>query len=314
MPESHPSPAQHRAALLTRLAVPALLVANIALACGPWLVRLAQSESQVGPLASGFWRLALALPVLLIAGIRAGEPQPKAWRGVFAIAGISGLFFAADLGTWHLGILHTRLANATLFGNITAILFPAYGFLIARAWPSRRQGLAIGLALVGALLLLGRSYELAARNIVGDLLCIFAGLCYTSYLISIDRVRAQLGPITTLTLSVAAGTPCLLLVALATGENIWPQDWTPLVLLTLGSQIIGQGMILFAVSRVAPIVVGLMLLVQPIVAATIGWWVYGERLTAFDIVGGLGIAAAVLLVRDSRRPLPADDKGLNPAA
>jgi drug/metabolite transporter (DMT)-like permease len=296
-------PARHEA-LLTRLGVPALLVANIALACGPWLVRLAQSESHIGPIASGFWRLTLALPLLVLAGARASEPQPKAWRGVFAVAAVSGLFFAADLGTWHLGILHTRLANATLFGNVTAILFPIYGFLIARHWPSRRQGLAIALALAGGVLLLGRSYELSARNMVGDLLCIVAGLCYTAYLVSIDRVRSQLGPITTLTLAAAAGAPCMLLVAFGFGERIWPDDWTPLVLLMLGSQIFGQGLILFAVSRVAPIVVGLMLLVQPIVASGIGWLIYGERLTIFDFAGGLGIALAVLLVRDSKRPLP----------
>jgi drug/metabolite transporter (DMT)-like permease len=313
MPQMHP-PASNHEQLLTRLAVPALLVANTALACGPWLVRLAQSESHIGPVASGFWRLTLALPLLLLAGWRAGEPQPKAWRGVFAVALVPGLFFAADLGTWHIGILHTRLANATLFGNVTAILFPMYGFLVARSWPSRRQGLAMGLALAGGALLLSRSYELAARNMVGDLLCIVAGLCYTAYLVSIDRVRIQLGPITTLTLAAAAGAPCMLLFAYGLGERIWPDDWTPLLLLMLGSQIIGQGLILLAVSRVAPIVVGLMLLVQPVVASAIGWLVYGERLTAFDLVGGLGIALAVLLVRDSRRPLPERQNGLKSPA
>lgn len=300
--------------VLSRLALPALLVSNVALACGPWLVRLAQSESHIGPIASAFWRLTLALPLLVLAGAKAGEAKPPAWRGLFAIAAISGLFFAADLGAWHIGILHTRLANATLFGNLTAILFPAYGFLAARLWPSRRQAMAMGLALIGAVLLLGRSYELAARNIVGDLLCIFAGLCYTVYLIAIDRVRTQLGPITTLTLAVAAGVPGMLLVSWGMGERLWPDDWTPLILLTLGSQIIGQGLILFAVSRLAPIVVGLMLLIQPIVAAAIGWVIYGERLTLFDLIGGIGIGIAVLLVRDSRRPLPAGRNGLDSAA
>lgn len=309
-----PLPAATGERTRAKLAVPALFVANIALACGPWMVRLAQSESHVGPIGSGFWRLVLALPFLLLASAGAREKQPRPWRRLFAIAIVSGLFFAADLAAWHVGILHTRLANATLFGNVTAILFPAYGFLAARAWPSRRQGLAMGLAAIGATLLLGRSYELAARNMLGDLLCILAGLCYTGYLISIDRARGKLGPITTLTLSVVAGIPCLLAVALATGDPIRPDTWTPLILLTLGSQIIGQGMILFAVSRVAPIVVGLMLLVQPIVSATIGWVVYGERLTIFDLIGGLGIALAVLLVRDSRRPLPDAQKSLSQPA
>ncbi len=307
-------PSSSRAMLFARLAIPALLLANVVLACGPWLVRLAQSESHVGPVAAAFWRLTLALPVFVLAGIKAGEPRPRAWGWPFAIAALSGVFFAADLGAWHIGILHTRLANATLFGNITAILFPAYGFLAARLWPSRRQSIAMGLALVGAVLLLGRSYELAAQNIAGDLFCIFAGLCYTVYLIALDRVRSQLGPITILTVSAAAGIPGMLLVSLGLGEHIWPDDWTPLILLTLGSQIIGQGMILFAVKRVAPIVVGLMLLTQPIVGAAIGWAIYGERLTILDLIGGLGIAIAVLLVRDSRRPLPEEQNSLSSPA
>lgn len=314
MPAAVSPPASAHERRLARLALPALFLANVALACGPWMVRLAETQSHVGPIASGFWRLVLALPVLVLAGAKAHEPQPEAWRSVFGLALVSGIFFAFDLGAWHLGILHTRLANATLFGNITAILFPAYGFLVARRWPSRRQGLAMALALVGATLLLGRSYELSARNMVGDLLCIFAGVCYTCYLVLIDRVRGRLGPVTTLILSVVAGIPILLLAARGMGESIWPDDWTPLVLMTLGSQIIGQGMILFAVGRLAPIVVGLMLLTQPIVGAAIGWVVYGEQLTLFDVIGGIGIAAAVLLVRDSRRPLPASQKGLNASA
>ena len=78
----------------------------------------------------------------------------------------------------------------------------------------------------------------------------------------------------------------------------------------LGSQIIGQGLILYAVSRVSALVVGLMLLLQPVVAATIGWIVYGERLTPFDFIGALAIAAALLLVRDTERPLPAEEMSL----
>jgi drug/metabolite transporter (DMT)-like permease len=74
---------------------------------------------------------------------------------------------------------------------------------------------------------------------------------------------------------------------------------------------VGQGLILYAVNRVSALVVGLMLLVQRVVAATIGWVVYGESLTAFDFAGAAAIAAAVLLVRDSERPLPPDQISLS---
>ena len=44
-----------------RFAFPALIAANLVLAAGPWMVRLAD----VGPVAAGFWRLAIALPFLV---------------------------------------------------------------------------------------------------------------------------------------------------------------------------------------------------------------------------------------------------------
>ena len=294
------------------LAIPALVIANIALAIGPWLVRIAKAEGHVGPVAAGFWRLTIALPLLILfARTERTAVQPPDKRALIIAALLSGVFFASDLGAWHAGILHTRLANATLLGNCTAILFPLYGFLVARALPSRKQGIALALATLGAVLLLGRSYELSARNLVGDLFCLFAGVAYTAYLVAADKARSALPPWTTLAWSVAAGIPLLLVVAVALGEPVWPAIWWPLVGIAIGSQIIGQGLILYAVSRVSALVVGLMLLLQPVVAAMIGWIVYGEALTALDYVGAVAIACAVLLVRESGRPLPADEMSLS---
>jgi len=294
------------------LAIPALIVANIALAIGPWMVRIAKAEGHVGPVAAGFWRLTLALPLLILfARTERVSIQPANKKALIAAAIVSGLFFGADLGAWHAGILHTRLTNATLLGNITAILFPLYGFLAARSLPSRKQGIALALAISGAMLLLGRSYELSARNLLGDLLCLFAGICYTGYLVAADKARSALPPWTTLAWSVVAGIPLLLIAAVALGEPVWPHIWWPLFGIAIGSQIIGQGLILYAVSRVSALVVGLMLLLQPIVAATIGWFAYGEALTLLDYVGAVAIAVALLIVRDSKRPLPADEMSLS---
>ena len=294
------------------LAIPALVVANVALAIGPWLVRIAKAEGHVGPVAAGFWRLTFALPLLLLFARAERQPtRPANQKALIVAALLSGLFFAADLGTWHAGILHTRLANATLLGNCTAVLFPLYGFVAARSLPSRKQGIALALAMLGAVLLLGRSYELSSRNLLGDLLCLFAGVAYTGYLVAADRARSALPPWTTLAWSVLAGIPLLLLAALALGDPVWPRIWWPLIGIALGSQIVGQGLILYAVNRVSALAVGLMLLLQPIVASTIGWVAYGERLTAFDFAGALAIALAVLLVRDSERPLRAEEMSLS---
>ncbi len=275
-----------------------MLAGNLCLAIGPWLVRLAD----VGPVAAGFWRLALAAPILLLLAFRgrAGGEIARLPRGLVALLLLGGLFFAADLACWHLGILRTRLANASLFGNVSAFFFAAYGFVVARRLPGRLQVAAMLLALAGTLLLLGRSWEMSRATLVGDALCIAAGLLYTFYLIAIDRGRAAAGPWPTLALATVAGIAPLLLTALALGERVVPGNWTPVILLALGSQLLGQGFIVYAIGLLPPIVTGLGFLTQPAIGAAIGWIVYGERLGLADLAGAAAIAVALVLVRAAR--------------
>jgi drug/metabolite transporter (DMT)-like permease len=278
---------------IVRFAFPALIVANLFLAAGPWMVRLAD----VGPVAAGFWRLALAAPFLAWLGWRqmGGRPAP-AW-GLVAMLAFGGLFFAADLAAWHEGIVRTKLANATLFGNFASFLFAIYGFILIRALPGRVQLLALLLAVGGTALLLGSSFEMSARNFTGDLLAILAGLFYTFYLIAVDRARRVLPPFPVLAIATVAGALPLLLLALALGETVMPGDWSAVVLLSLGSQLIGQGLLVFAMGHLTPIVTGVGLLTQPIAAALIGWMVYGESFSARDGLGALLICAAMVLIR-----------------
>src|SRR3546814_17489647 len=81
-----------------------------------------------------------------------------------------------------------------------------------------------------------------------------------------------------------------------------PVDWTPLVALALSSQVVGQGLLIWALPRFSPLVIGLTLLVQHAIAALAGWLMFGERLGAIDLAGGLMVGAALGLIRlPSRR-------------
>ncbi len=284
-----------------------MLTGSIALAFGPWLVR----SADVPPAASAFWRLALAILPLAILAIAvagraartgvAGGPAVPVWGGwprgaeVAVIAAAGGLF-ALDLVLWHLGIGKTTLANATLVGNCASFLLPVYGFVVARTLPGRVQALALLCAAAGIGLLIGRSADVSATHLTGDLLCIGAGVAYAAYFIAVDRVRATVAPMPLLALATTFGAVALLPVAALSGP-LWPGDWTPLILLALGSQVIGQGLIVFAVGYLPPLVVGLTLLVQPAIAATIGAYRYGEVIGPAELGGMALVALALVLVR-----------------
>lgn len=283
-------------------AFPSLLIGSSLLAFGPWLVRL----SEVGPVAAGFWRLSLALPFLLVIARVAGQPVHWPGRALGVIIAFAALFFAADLAAWHAGIHMTKLGNATLFGNVASFAFAGWGLWLARSWPSPVQGAALALAALGAALLMGSSAELSLRNLQGDMLALSAGLLYAGYLIAVERAREKLAPVPLLFLASAFGAAMLLPFSLLLGETIIPDNWTFVVVLAISSQVLGQGLLVYAIGALPPLVVGLTLLTQPAISALVGWVVYGETLQPFDWVGAAAIATALVLVR-----LP--QRGLQPA-
>ena len=275
------------------LAFPALILANLVLAAGPWMVRLAD----VGPVAAGFWRLALAVPFLAFVAWR--QSRGRSFPG-WAITGaivVGGLFFAADLAVWHVGILQTKLANATLFGNFASFLFAIYGFFLIRSLPGRVQSAALALAVIGTALLLGRSFELSKANFTGDLLALLAGLFYTFYLIAVDRARRVMPPMPVLAIATAAGALPILAASILLGEQVVHGDWTPLIILSISSQLVGQGLLVYAMGHLSPVLVGLCFLTQPVAAAAIGWFAYAERLSLADGAGAVLICIALVLIR-----------------
>ena len=274
-------------------AFPALFAGSCALAFGPWLVRL----SGVGPVAAGFWRLTLALPFLFL--IAAVTRQPVHWPGrrLASLIGLAGFFFAVDIAAWHISIHMTKLGNATLFGNCASFAFAGWGLWTARRWPSPVQGTALLLAAFGAVLLMGSSADLSARNLAGDLLALFAGMLYACYLIAVQQARGAIKPLPLLFIASAFGALMLLPAPPLLGERVIPADWTWVLLLALGCQVMGQGLLVYAIGGLSPLVVGITLLTQPALSALIGWVAYGETLGPLDWLGAAAIAVALVLVR-----------------
>lgn len=279
----------------------ALLGGNVALASGAIWVRLADS----GPVSAGFWRLALAVPFfVLLARINrqplTGAPRVVLW-GVLA----GGVFFALDLASWNLGIELTRLGNATLFGNSGSILIAAWGLVALRRMPRTAEWLAFAAAIVGSAVLLGRSLQIDRATLIGDLLCLLAGFLYTFFILLAQRGREVLGSWALLFWSSLIGLPVMAGIGLLLGEPFWPTNWAPIIALSITSQLIGQGLLVFALRHFPPLVIGLALLTQPVVSVVFGWIWFNEVLGPLDLLGMALVAAGLVLVSVPERPAAA---------
>ncbi|TNE57487.1 MAG: DMT family transporter, partial [Sphingomonadales bacterium] len=259
----------------------ALLAGNIALALGPWFVRLADT----GPVSAAFWRLFLALPFLLVFARMSGQKLSGFPRRTLWLVAIGATAFGLDLSSWHIGIEQTRLGNATLFGNAGSIILLFWGFIVARMMPRGKEWLAIIFALAGAAILMGRSLEISLESLIGDLFCLAAGLSYAIYLLTLQDARKQIGSWSLLAWVSIFACPLILAIAIALGEPVWPTDWTPILVLFVTSQLIGQGLLVYSLRHFPPLIIGLALLTQPAIAALIGYFAFGEVLLPLDIAG-----------------------------
>ena len=291
-----------------RFAFPIFLTGSAMLSAGPLLVRLAD----VDPLASAFWRMGLAVPFLYALarmGDRDARLIPASGRGWLVLA---GFMFAADLAAWHLGIARTALANSTILANSAAFLFPIWGYIAVRRGPTPLAALALIMAAVGILLLVGQSATVSAEHVVGDLLCFAAAIFYTFYLVAMDKARAGLGAMSALAPATLAGALFLLPVAYVAPGGFWPGDWMPVILLALGSQVIGQGLIIYALPHLPPLASGIGLLVQPVFAALLGFVWFGETLAPMDVAGITILFAAIIIVRRPSAARPPVEKRVPP--
>jgi drug/metabolite transporter (DMT)-like permease len=276
----------------------ALLAGNAALALGPWLVRL----TDTGPIAAGFWRLFLPLPVIAALAWREltrTQAAPAIPPRIVWLLLAAGAFFALDLASWHVGIEQTKLGNATLFGNSGSLILMAWGLIALRRRPNRAETIALCAALGGGTILLARSLEISPATLVGDLLCVLAGAFYVLYLLPAQAARRSTGQWSVLALVCASGAPVLLGLALLLGEPVWPgaAGWGPVVALAVLSQLVGQGLLVYALAYFPPLVIGMALLTQPAIAALSGWLAFGEVLGWQDIAGMAMVAAALVIAR-----------------
>jgi drug/metabolite transporter (DMT)-like permease len=288
-----------------RLAFVLLLAGAACIAFSPIFVRL----SEAGPTATAFWRCALAVPALYVWLMRAAPAKASGTAGGtsrrdFAILALAGAFFAGDLGFWHLSIMFTSVANATLLANVAPLFVTLGAFLLFRERFSRLFLLGLALAIAGAVVLMGQSLTVSPPTFGGDLLGVTTAVFYAGYILVVGRLRARLSTRTVMFWTTLVSAILLWPAALASGEAILPASalgWLNLVALALVSQALGQGLIAYALAHLPAAFSSVSLLTQPVLAALLAWVLFGEALGAVQGLGALGVLLGIAFARKGSR-------------
>jgi len=286
------------------LSLSALFAGAICIALSPIWVRV----SDVGPTASAFWRVALAVPLLWILFAFNGKGRKFLGRDRYLPLLAAGIAFAGDLAFWHWSIQYTSVANSTLLANLASIFVTLAAWVL---WKQRPSGLfvtGLAAALLGVALLVRASLGFSPTALLGDALGVATAMFYAWYLLSMkglrDRGAATLQLMaTTTTITAVILLPVALASAHLSGQALLPQSctgWLKLLGLAWISHSAGQSLIAYALAQLPAAFSAVGLLLQPVMAAVFAWLLLAEPLSAPQFAGGAVVLAGIYLAHLGR--------------
>lgn len=285
-----------------RVAILAIFIGAVTIAFAPILVRL----SEVGPMATGFHRFLLAIPLYwLIAATlprqdyAEGDETPRSLRD-FLLIGMAGLYLAADIMAWHYSIQMTTVANSTLLANVAPVFVVLGGWLLFRTRVTGTYLVGLAAAMTGVFILSRASLSLSQDHFIGDLLGVLTAVFYAAYQMSVERLRRRFSTMTIMKFAIPISALCMVPAALASGEELFPvtlAGWAFLVALAAGPQVFGQGLIAWALAHLPVAFASVSLLVQPVTAAIVAWMLFDEVIGPQQAIGGVIVLAGIMLAR-----------------
>jgi len=252
----------------------------------------------VSPVTATFYRAAYAAPILVVIWLIERSADARGARERWLAIG-SGLILAVDLALWHETIALVGAGLGTVIANVQVVFVAVAAWLLFGERPTWGRITLIAVVLGGVALTSGlaRRDAYGSSPVAGAVIGVIAGLCYAAFLLVYREANStpgpRSGPLMDATLGMVVGA-----VACAVFDRHF--TFTParaahlwLVLMAVGSQVIGWLLIGRALPELPAIETSILLLGQPVFAVMWGVLFFDERLSALQWIGSAIVLAGV---------------------
>ena len=245
----------------------------------------------VPPAVSAFYRLLFGGGFLLLYVLATKRLLSKALTGLLAIF-LAAAFFAADLWTWHRSIIYVGPGLATILANFQVFFLALAGVLFfGERWRWQLM-VAIPMALLGLGMIVGFDWRsLTGQYRTGIWLGLLTAVFYAAFILSLRRTRTdgrQRSAVVDLALVSLISAAFLGIGATAAGDSLalsWSRDLGILLAYALVAQVFGWLLIAHSLAQVPASRVGLILLLQPLLAFVWDVLFFSRSITPTELTG-----------------------------
>jgi len=236
-----------------------------------------------------FYRsLALSITILLILVFQKGSRFFDEFRGLGWNDCLLAVFLGTGFVAYVFALLYNTVANALFIFSCAPFLAGFLGWILLGERVATRTWFAIGAAMAGLAVMVGS--ELAVSRYLGTLLALWIPIAYAASIIAVRRSKRDNMLVALCLAGLVAGGLSAFFV---TDYALTPRDL--IISLYLGVFQVGVGFTLVVLgSRYVPAAqVGLLALVEPVLAPVWAWMGVGEVPGLATIVGGTIIFLAI---------------------
>ncbi len=249
-------------------------------------------------LAYRFGVAAILLTIVLVVLRRPllAERGERAGLAVLAFVG-----YAAESTFFFTAAKHGTVAAVTLLFFTYPVFVTLGTWAIGRGAPSGLTALALGCAVVGAVIVARTGGGLSVE-IAGVVFALAAGLTYSVYLIGSDLVLRRTSPLTSAMWVSAGASIALFSFSAVASRASSPQvaaDWWAI----LGMGLASAGAfvcLLGALQRIGAVRTAIISATEPLSAAFLGWVFLGESVSPGTALGGALILAGAVVASLAR--------------
>lgn len=270
------------------------------------------TKQGVDPFNQVFWRVIFGTLFCLILAVFVFRQDLKVGRYEILLMVINSLWFIFGYTTFT-GAIYAGAPLAKVvalnYAYPVPVLILSYLFLKEKPTLRSLAAVVISAISVTVLLELWKIHNLSQIGL-GEFLAWVNSFAYAGIIVWGTKIRksTNLNPFVTLFYTLLLSLPILLIsvyILNSQGINFYLlriktvgltlSNWANLILLALSSSVIPIALIYFAASKVKAQAASILLLTEVIWVYLLGYFLFGQSLSVWGILGGLGIMLSVIL-------------------
>lgn len=272
-----------------------IVVGVLGISLSSIFVKYSAAPSSVTAAWRLLWTVVLLSPVVWGRGVVRGELLHVSGKTA-VLSSLSGVFLAVHFVLWFESLQHTSVASSTTI-VCTEVIWVSLGYcLFLKGKLSGKAVATIAVTLIGSVLIAFADSGAGGSHLYGDILSLLAAVAVAAYVLLGRVVREQASTTVYTYIVYSACTAVLLIFCMIQKQSLFGYGASAVVvglLLAIFSTILGHSIFSWCLKYFSPSFVSASKLCEPVVAAILAGFLFGEIPTGLQLLGGVLILGGV---------------------